>query len=370
MVACLASLLLAEGAVRVASRWEPCLGRPCVQEAGYRISGHRYLHDSTLGWRNIPGYKAETWGHSLSINALGMRGDEVTRPKAPGSRRLLLLGDSFLWGFGVANDSIVSAFLERLLAKTNRPHQVLNAAVSGWSTDQQFLYFKQHGASLAPDLVVVGFFQLNDTVELLAPRMYGLAKPLLSGPALEPANTPLPLLVDGPDHQDRAMTLGSVCSLSALCRLAAWSALSRPALLGGMAELGLVRLSPFKGEPLRVDAIDLALDIFGALNRRCRKAGATLVVMKFGTFLHSFGKDKLRDFVLRDQATRLERGLAARAPGAHYLDLDATFRARGLGLETLTLPEDDYHWNEKGHAEVARRLYAYLLDHGLLGERR
>ena len=115
--------------------------------------------------------------------------------------------------------------------------------------------------------------------------------------------------------------------------------------------------------------MDLALDIFAALNRRCRDAGATLVVMKFGAFLHAFGQDKLRDFVLRDQAARLQRGLAVTAPGAHYLDLDADFGARGLGLKELTLPEDGYHWNPRGHTEAARRLSAYLLSQGLLGAR-
>lgn len=367
---CALALLLAEGGLRLAARWQPCLGRPCVQEAGHGVSGHRYLHDLVLGWRNIPGHRAETWGHSLSINALGLRGDEVTRAKPAGVRRILLLGDSFIWGLGVGNDSTISAALGRRLAEINRPHQVLNAAVSGWSTDQQYLYFKGDGAALQPDLVVVGFFQLNDTVELLAPRMYGLAKPVLKGPELEVAGAPLPLLTSGTGPRPRAMTVGPACGASAICRLAAWGALSRPALLTWLSSAGLIRLAPFTREELKRDAVDLALEIFAALNRRCQEVGATLVVMKFGAFLHTFGEDKLRDFVLRDQATRLERGIADGIPTAHYLDFDAALRGRGLALQDVTLAEDRYHWNARGHAEAARGLSAYLLGKGLLGEAR
>ena len=135
-----------------------------------------------------------------------------------------------------------------------------------------------------------------------------------------------------------------------------------------MTGLGLTRVQPFRDRDFHLDPIDLALALFKGINRTCRAAGAKLVVMKFGAFLHQTGKDKLRDFVLTDQATRLEAGITKQVQGAHYLDLDAAFKRKGLTASTLTLPEDAYHWNHKGHIASAHILAEFLGARGLLME--
>ena len=53
------------------------LQRPIyLQEPDHEVSGHQYLYDSALGWRNIPGYNASTRGRELKINARGLRDRE------------------------------------------------------------------------------------------------------------------------------------------------------------------------------------------------------------------------------------------------------------------------------------------------------
>ncbi|MBT6157697.1 MAG: hypothetical protein HOL01_22490 [Planctomycetaceae bacterium] len=66
-----------------------------LQEPGYERTGHRYLYDSELGWRNIPNWKAKTNGKKLTINSRGLRDREYTYVKPSGVRRILVLGDSF-----------------------------------------------------------------------------------------------------------------------------------------------------------------------------------------------------------------------------------------------------------------------------------
>ena len=52
-------------------------------------------------------------------------------------RRILVLGDSFTVGVGVAQDEIYPTVLETLLtARSGRQVDVVNAAVGGWSPFQ------------------------------------------------------------------------------------------------------------------------------------------------------------------------------------------------------------------------------------------
>ncbi|MFQ5666140.1 MAG: hypothetical protein ACE5I7_06865 [Candidatus Binatia bacterium] len=100
-------------------------------------------------------------------NALGMRDRPHARRKAPGTFRILFLGDSFIEGHGVRlRETIVS----RLEASLNRPSraqniEILNAGVFGYSPILEYLYLREIFDSVEPDLVIVGFFLGNDVGE-------------------------------------------------------------------------------------------------------------------------------------------------------------------------------------------------------------
>jgi hypothetical protein len=90
----------------------------------------------------------------VQINSLGLRGPEVA-PRAPGELRILLLGDSVVVGFEVPYEETFGALLEqRLAARLARPVRVVNGAVRGYGTDQSYLYFRERGVRLEPDVVV------------------------------------------------------------------------------------------------------------------------------------------------------------------------------------------------------------------------
>ena len=87
-----------------------------LQEAGSELTGHKYLYDELLGWKNIPDWQATTHNRQLTINSKGLRDREHEYEKPDGVRRILVLGDSYVWGYGVADDEVFTEVLEPDLA--------------------------------------------------------------------------------------------------------------------------------------------------------------------------------------------------------------------------------------------------------------
>jgi hypothetical protein len=99
-------------------------------------------------------------------NSLGLRGPEVVVPKPADRYRVLALGDSFTFGWGVElHDAWPTIMARELHATDVRSVEVVVAGVPGWSPLQQFVFLEQRGLELQPDLVL---WQLcsNDLLEM------------------------------------------------------------------------------------------------------------------------------------------------------------------------------------------------------------
>ena len=141
-----------------------------VLELGLRVYSALFLPkmmilDDELGWRHIPhtakAFRGEVGEPALmTVNADGLRGPEREASRTAGVRRVLVLGDSFTEGAGIAEDDLVTARLEKSYAHT----EFLNAGVGAYSTVQEYLYLLQAGLRFRPDLVLLMFFE-NDLVE-------------------------------------------------------------------------------------------------------------------------------------------------------------------------------------------------------------
>lgn len=101
----------------------------------------------------------------IRVNAAGFR-DDVDYPlaKAPGTYRIVVLGDSFTFAGKVQLGETFPRLLGQLLDSSDpsRQHQVLNLSVPGYNTEQEMLRLKEQGLRYDPDLVIVAFV-LNDT---------------------------------------------------------------------------------------------------------------------------------------------------------------------------------------------------------------
>ena len=123
-----------------------------------------FVADPVRGLRLGENYDGWFAGVPVHTNALGFRStrDDDLR-KAPGTFRILVLGDSVTFGHGAVHD--YPSLLEPLL-KQWRPEvdwQVWNLGVPGYNTGQELAQLLELGPAYQPDLVIVGFF-INDII--------------------------------------------------------------------------------------------------------------------------------------------------------------------------------------------------------------
>ena len=161
--------------------------------------------DPELGWVPVGDYRSD----GVTTNSRGLRGQaEHAVPKPAGEERCVVIGDSFTWGMGVRDEETWPALLESLLPGLH----VINLAVSGYGTDQQYLRLLKEGFRYEPDLVIVGFFGPDSVRNVRAFRSY--AKPFfeLDRGELRLTNVPVP----GPDeielHWARPEPLSYACT--------------------------------------------------------------------------------------------------------------------------------------------------------------
>jgi hypothetical protein len=77
--------------------------------------------------------------------------------KPKGFTRIAVLGDSFIWGDGLPyEDAWGHKFERKILAKYDSV-QVLNWGLQGWSTLDEFNFFKLHAKDYGIDMVVIGW---------------------------------------------------------------------------------------------------------------------------------------------------------------------------------------------------------------------
>jgi hypothetical protein len=111
-----------------------------------------------LPYRLRPGVEIRLGAVRVRVNSLGLRGPEIAREPAPGVRRILVLGDSIVFGQGVAEDATLSAGLAHRLGG---PVETVNAGAQGYDTVAEAAFLAGPGLALAPAGVVVGM-SLND----------------------------------------------------------------------------------------------------------------------------------------------------------------------------------------------------------------
>ena len=99
-----------------------------------------------------------------AINSHGFRDRDYSIEKRDSVFRIAVLGDSIIWGHGLALKDSFAKQLEHLLIQgLERPFEVLNFGVSGYSTQQEVELYRVRASLFSPDLVIVGFC-LNDGV--------------------------------------------------------------------------------------------------------------------------------------------------------------------------------------------------------------
>jgi len=106
-----------------------------------------------------PAYKGVTW----QVNQEGFRGSMIPIEKKPGTIRLLFLGTSITFGWGVKAEQAFPEIVRKELAKAypEITIETVNAGVPGYSSFQGLQYLKKMLPVYRPD-VVLAEFGIND----------------------------------------------------------------------------------------------------------------------------------------------------------------------------------------------------------------
>jgi hypothetical protein len=155
-------LVLLELALRLFGPILPGNYRTGSFQATHPIYG-RFQLPNFDGWIRTPEFISH-----MKTNSIGLRDDEIVRPKPPGTFRILVVGDSFVQGSQVLVGEPFSDVLERSLnalpPHPGRPerYDVVNAGVGGWGPAEESLWLRNEGVKLEPDLVIVQLYLGND----------------------------------------------------------------------------------------------------------------------------------------------------------------------------------------------------------------
>jgi hypothetical protein len=245
-------------------------------------------------------------------NRFGLSEAEFEIPKPAGTVRVVLLGDSFVHGYGVERDQRLGVHLQRWLAENARKSganvEVLHVGLPSWNIRAESAYLRRSLSLLGPDLVVHVLI-CNDLDDTASVRGFGVMANFTS------------------QHRTRANALTDS---------------ELPLRIGGkkpgLLPYGLDHESRTRYADARAD--------LERLEAAVRAAGGEYVVLLNWLSSSSAANDQL---------------LAGRAPrSVLYLSDGFANDARHRNSA------EDPHWSPEGHRKVASLLYGAICERALL----
>lgn len=302
-----------------------------------------YVPDEEAGYRLAPNFEGRL--ERLAVvsefrtSSLGLRNEELGAKEAP---RIAAFGDSFTWGWGVAQGEEWIHVVGRELEKaTGRSFETVNCGVNGYGTENAHALLRRVGPEIRPDLVLLGFFANDFTDNLLgATGIYSVRDGYLF------------------DHFSADyFRENALARESHLYRLAqnAWETV-RVKYLGGTPTTHPAR--QFSPAEFRQGA-DLSREHIVAMRDTAAELGAEFAVVWLPADVYVLGRSRPEDVPLR-------AGLQADVDAAGIASVDLLPVAlREINPTGLYLPNDG-HFTVRGHRVAGRAIARWILDEGLL----
>jgi len=169
--ATIVALIVAEGTLRLAHYFRDDRRPLDVQLRTLRAQATSSMHNLDLGdivqpsrdpgivYELRPNARGRFVDQPLLINSQGLHDHEYSRRKEPGTFRIVGVGDSSLFGWGVPFEDSSLKVLERRLNKESRGQkfEVINFAVPGYNTAMEAETFVARCLEYSPDLVLLNF---------------------------------------------------------------------------------------------------------------------------------------------------------------------------------------------------------------------
>lgn len=363
----LAALGLGEGLVRLAGAGEATLSRGAL---------HAFHPD--YGWTCAPGLDARyqlsgNFDARVVCNELGQRSARLALEKPAGTRRIVVLGDSFMWGYGVENHEMLSERLARLLPDT----EVVNLAANGYGTVQELVRFEHEGLAYRPDLTLLAF-TWNDLGDNFDEKKGG--RPIVERQPdgrFELVNRPVRRPWKQPHwqwlrHHSRLFSFLDYARQLVRYELRAWRKRrserepprdARPADERDRRPLDFSLREIYGAPSPEIElAWQAAEHLIGRLDALARRDGGRLLVLANAdreTLRRDAFERRFADVpgLDRDRPMRRLAEICARL-GIDLLDLQPAFRSEA-SPEALFFPTN-HHWSPRGHEVAARAVAQHL----------
>jgi hypothetical protein len=273
----------------------------------------------------------------------------------PRAADVVVVGDSFIEGWGVTADELATS---RLAADLRRP--VVNLGQSWYGPRQELEVLRRYGLPLHPQACVWAFFEGNDLQDV---ERYEKALPVW--PELSRRNHSFAL---------RSFTRNALYALRRLVRTRlgedATGTLAYPSGVfraqGGRDVRMYFEYKSHRLSPKERAALEEIRGVLGEAGHLCQRQGARFLVV----FVPSKDRvylDRTRfaanaeplHWGRNDLPLRLAALVRRAAPGADFLDLTPVFLAKAAKGEILYFPQDS-HWSPLGHAAAADAIAARL----------
>lgn len=133
-----------------------------VPKPGKRVNlGHiiRMSKNPRIIYKLIPNLSVIFKNQPITVNANGFRGDIIPIAKNPQSIRIVGIGDSIMFGWGVKDEETYLAVLSRMLNLRCPEYswEIINTAVPGYNTVQEVETLKEEGIPYKPDIVLIDY---------------------------------------------------------------------------------------------------------------------------------------------------------------------------------------------------------------------
>lgn len=373
------------------------------------------MHDThpILGWTLKPNstFFRQTVDYQVRIdsNSLGYNDVEHEVEPQKGTRRILLLGDSFTEAGQVPFEQSMGRILQKELGRQNT--EIINMGINAYGTAQAYLTLVERGISYRPDLVILLFCpndvgnnsrELMDSMHLGKPDIEQFGRPYFE---IDPASDKL-LLVK-PDYERsldwsnkrRKWQRKKYESKSYIERLLLYSTLSKfikryqdprnglkykrdPNILFGpylndfLPEHGLGKISrASEYERMWDTAWRVTCRLLGRIKQTCAKQGSGFLIVtvpvrrQVDPAIISRIKSRRPEFKFDFDLVNRRLKACAYEKGISFLDILPLFREvrREKGI-TLFHQIKDFHWNSRGHQVAASAVLERLRQHRIMND--
>jgi lysophospholipase L1-like esterase len=294
-----------------------------------------FKKDRRLLWRLRPSQEITSRffeGKTYRINSHGLRGDEIG-PKSD-RLRILLLGNSCTFGWGMSDNNTYAYHLERMINadSTMPPVEVINGGVPGYSSFQGRRFYTEELYRLEPDIIMI---------------MFGWNDQWAAADNIQDKDIKFP-----PDW--------ILVVQDTFARLKLYSLLRR-LILGGTEEPLENKLSPGEQPQYRVSFDDFLANLKTmAQFARRHGTGSVILTSPIPSLAQYYPPGSQSMMHRYHEYYNMMARQAARNTGSALIDVDVAFLSRDSLYDDA--PRDPIHFNERGHRAIAEIIYNYFKE--------